>query len=173
MTERRTSHAPNERRQHLLGFGQEHAAHRCALLSGEGRPAYPILDSAGGDRCVFSYGSFRAPDTPSVGNQLQRGHGCSKPHMGMVSCIGISFFVGSMVLPALLKQPPLACMEFVTIPAFVLAGVGAVLDWVRRTNHPQEKMNSTANHSWQPMPGGCVSRFLSPFARRGCTLRSA
>ncbi len=54
-----------------------------------------------------------------------------KPRMGMVGCIGISFFIGSMVLPAFLKQPPLACMEYVTIPAFVLAGVGAMLDWVR------------------------------------------
>lgn len=54
-----------------------------------------------------------------------------KPHMGIVSCIGIAFFIGSMVLLAFLKQPPAACMEYITIPAFVLAGVGAVLDWMR------------------------------------------
>jgi len=54
-----------------------------------------------------------------------------KPRMGMVSCIGISLFIGSMVLPALVNQPPVTCMMYVTGPAFVLAGVGAVLDWFR------------------------------------------
>src|SRR5258705_7939173 len=54
-----------------------------------------------------------------------------KPRMGMLSCIGISLFIGSMVLPALLKQPPVTCMVYVTGPAFVLAGVGAGLDWGR------------------------------------------
>jgi UDP-N-acetylmuramyl pentapeptide phosphotransferase/UDP-N-acetylglucosamine-1-phosphate transferase len=54
-----------------------------------------------------------------------------KPHTGALTCIGVFVFIGSMVLAAILNQPPLTWMEWVTIPGFILAAVGSILDWIR------------------------------------------
>jgi hypothetical protein len=65
------------------------------------------------------------------GVRRSRGVTTLKPHMGALTCIGISVFIGSLALAPLLKVQPSTWIEWVTIPAFILTAVGSILDWIR------------------------------------------
>ncbi len=62
-----------------------------------------------------------------------------KPHMGMVTCIGMAAFFAAMTFPMIVQKPPDWWMERGVFPAFCIVGVGAVLDWLREPTITRRK----------------------------------
>jgi uncharacterized membrane protein len=62
-----------------------------------------------------------------------------KPHMGMVTCIGMALFFAAIALQMILAKPPDWWMERVVVPAFVIVAFGAVLDRFREPTITRRK----------------------------------
>jgi hypothetical protein len=62
--------------------------------------------------------------------------------------------------------------RLVWLSALIVSLLCGALEVLAGQRVAQQRLHhQTANKSWQPTPGRCLVCFLSPLARRGCTLR--
>jgi UDP-N-acetylmuramyl pentapeptide phosphotransferase/UDP-N-acetylglucosamine-1-phosphate transferase len=61
------------------------------------------------------------------------------PRLGMVTCIGISVFIGGFALPMIWTRTPHEWLERILSAGFALVGIGAILDWFVGPTDDQRK----------------------------------
>lgn len=62
-----------------------------------------------------------------------------KPHMGMVTCIGMAVFFATLALPMIFEKTPGWWMKRGVFPAFGIIAVGAMLDHLREPTITRRK----------------------------------